>query len=189
MVEDFIKARHGEKAVTYLHPSLTEILAPTYGIILYQEQVMQICHRLGGFTLGEADLVRRAMGKKQPEALAAMREKFVQGAGARGIPRKTAEEIFHLMEFFAGYGFNKSHSAAYALIAYWTAFFKANYPQAFMAALLTSVMGNADKVRVYIEECRRLGIPIFPPDVNHSKERFTVEGKGILDAAAILTYS
>lgn len=179
MVEDFIKARHGEKAVTYLHPSLTEILAPTYGIILYQEQVMQICHRLGGFTLGEADLVRRAMGKKQPEALAAMREKFVQGAGARGIPRKTAEEIFHLMEFFAGYGFNKSHSAAYALIAYWTAFFKANYPQAFMAALLTSVMGNADKVRVYIEECRRLGIPIFPPDVNHSKERFTVEGDGI----------
>ncbi|MBA2133525.1 DNA polymerase III subunit alpha [Capillibacterium thermochitinicola] len=179
MVEDFIKARHGEKEVTYLHPLLTEILAPTYGIILYQEQVMQICHRLGGFTLGEADLVRRAMGKKQPELLAAMREKFVQGADARGIPRVTAEEIFHLMEFFAGYGFNKSHSAAYALIAYWTAFFKANYPQAFMAALLTSVMGNTDKVRDYIEECRRLGIPIYPPDVNHSKERFTVEGDGI----------
>lgn len=179
MVEDFIKARHGEKEVTYLHPSLTEILAPTYGIILYQEQVMQICHRLGGFTLAEADLVRRAMGKKQPEVLAAMREKFVQGAQERGIPRRTAEEIFHLMEFFAGYGFNKSHSAAYALIAYWTAFFKANYPQAFMAALLTSVMGNSDKVRVYIEECRRMGIPIFPPDVNHSQERFTVEGNGI----------
>ncbi|NLC54076.1 MAG: DNA polymerase III subunit alpha, partial [Firmicutes bacterium] len=179
MVDDFIKARHGEKEVTYLHPLLTEILAPTYGIILYQEQVMQICHRLGGFTLAESDLVRRAMGKKQPELLATMREKFVQGAGARGIPRGTAEEIFHLMEFFAGYGFNKSHSAAYALIAYWTAFFKANYPQAFMAALLTSVMGNTDKVRVYIEECRRLGIKIFPPDVNHSKERFTVEGDGI----------
>ncbi|NLY90084.1 MAG: DNA polymerase III subunit alpha [Firmicutes bacterium] len=179
MVEDFIKARHGEKAVTYLHPLLEEILEPTYGIILYQEQVMQICHRLGGFTLGEADLVRRAMGKKKPEVLAAMRDKFVTGAEAHGIPKKTAEEIFNLMEFFAGYGFNKSHSAAYALIAYWTAFLKANYPQAFMAALLTSVMGNSDKVRVYIEECRRLSIPVYPPDVNHSKERFTVEGKGI----------
>jgi DNA polymerase-3 subunit alpha len=179
MVEDFIKARHGEKEVTYLHPRLAEILEPTYGIILYQEQVMQICHRLGGFTLGEADLVRRAMGKKKPEVLAAMREKFVAGAGAQGIPQVTAEEIFNLMEYFAGYGFNKSHSAAYALIAYWTAFFKANYPQAFMAALLTSVMGNSDKVRLYIEECRHLGIPIYPPDVNHSKERFTVEDKGI----------
>jgi DNA polymerase-3 subunit alpha len=179
MVEDFIKARHGEKEVTYLHPLLEEILKPTYGIILYQEQVMQICHRLGGFTLGEADLVRRAMGKKKPEVLAAMRDKFVTGARERGIPNKTAGEIFNLMEFFAGYGFNKSHSAAYALIAYWTAFLKANYPQAFMAALLTSVIGNSDKVRIYIEECRRLGIPIYPPDVNHSKERFTVEGEGI----------
>ncbi len=179
MVEDFIRARHGEKAVSYLHPSLEEFLKPTYGIILYQEQVMQICHRLGGFTLGEADLVRRAMGKKQPEVLKAMREQFVTGAGARGIPRSTAEAIFNLMEFFAGYGFNKSHSAAYALIAYWTAFFKANYPQALMAALLTSVVGNSDKVRVYIEECRRLGIPVYPPDVNFSEERFTVEGEGI----------
>ena len=179
MVEDFIKARHGEKKVTYLHPRLAEILEPTYGIILYQEQVMQICHRLGGFTLGEADLVRRAMGKKKPEVLAAMGEKFVTGADTQGIPRGTAEEIFKLMEFFAGYGFNKSHSAAYALIAYWTAYLKANYPQAFMAALLTSVMGNSDKVRIYIEECRRLGIPIYPPDVNYSKERFTVEGEGI----------
>src|SRR5690606_33750584 len=103
MVEDFIKARHGEKEVTYLHPLLEEILTHTYGIILYQEQVMRICHRLGGFTLGEADLVRRAMGKKKPEVLAGMRDKFVTGAGARGIPKKTAEEIFNLMEFFAGY--------------------------------------------------------------------------------------
>ncbi|NLW56475.1 MAG: DNA polymerase III subunit alpha [Firmicutes bacterium] len=179
MVDDFVRARHGEKVVSYLHPLLEEILKPTYGIILYQEQVMQICHRLGGFTLGEADLVRRAMGKKQPEVLKAMREQFITGAGQRGIPRPTAEEIFHLMEYFAGYGFNKSHSAAYALIAYWTAFFKANYPQALMAALLTSVVGNSDKVRVYIEECRRLGIPVYPPDVNYSQERFTVEGRGI----------
>ncbi len=179
MVDDFIKARHGEKEITYPHPLLKEILKPTYGIILYQEQVMQICNRLGGFTLGESDLIRRAMGKKQPEVLNAMREKFVNGAGERGIFRKTAEEIFNLMEYFGGYGFNKSHSAAYALIAYWTAYFKANYPQAFMAALLTSVVGNSDKVRVYIEECRRIGIPIYPPDVNYSQVRFTVEGQGI----------
>lgn len=179
MVDDFVQARHGKKAVSYLHPLLEDILKSTYGIILYQEQVMQICHRLGGFTLGEADLVRRAMGKKKPEVLKAMREQFITGAGQRGIPRPTAEEIFNLMEYFGGYGFNKSHSAAYALIAYWTAFFKANYPQALMAALLTSVVGNSDKVRVYIEECRSLGIPVYPPDVNYSQVRFTVEGQGI----------
>jgi DNA polymerase-3 subunit alpha len=179
MVEDFIRRRHGEKEITYLHPALEEILRPTYGIILYQEQVMQICSRLGGFSLGEADLVRRAMGKKKPEVLAAMRRKFLDGAAANGISRQIGEEVFDLMEHFAGYGFNKSHSAAYALIAYWTAFLKANYPQAFMAALLTSVIGNSDKVGVYIEECRRLNIPVYPPDVNHSSSRFTVEDRGI----------
>ncbi len=179
MVDDFIKRRHGEKGNAYLHPLLEEILEPTYGIILYQEQVMQICHRLGGFTLGESDLVRRAMGKKQPEVLSALREKFVKGAEEQGISRKIGEEIFNLMEYFAGYGFNKSHSAAYAMIAYWTAYFKANYPQAFMAALLTSVIDRSDKVGIYIEECRKLGIPIYPPDVNHSQARFTVEDRGI----------
>jgi DNA polymerase-3 subunit alpha len=179
MVDDFIKRRHGEKENAYLHPLLEEILEPTYGIILYQEQVMQICHRLGGFTLGESDLVRRAMGKKQPEVLSALREKFVKGAEEQGISRKIGEEIFSLMEYFAGYGFNKSHSAAYAMIAYWTAYFKANYPQEFMAALLTSVIGRSDKVGIYIEECRRLGIQIYPPEVNHSQARFTVEGRGI----------
>lgn len=179
MAEDFIKRRHGEKNITYLHPDLEEILRPTYGIILYQEQVMQICSKLGGFSLGEADLVRRAMGKKKPEVLAAMRRKFLDGAAARGISQRIGEEIFDLMEHFAGYGFNKSHSAAYALIAYWTAFLKANYPQAFLAALLTSVIGDSDKVGLYIEECRRLGIPVYPPDVNHSSARFTVEGRGI----------
>lgn len=179
MTEEFIRRRHGEREITYLHPSLAEILKSTYGIILYQEQVMEICSKLGGFTLGEADLVRRAMGKKKPEVLAAMRRKFVEGAAAGGISGQVAEEIFNLMEHFAGYGFNKSHSAAYALVAYWTAYFKANYPQAFMAALLTSVMGNSDKVGLYIEDCRRMGIPIYPPDVNYSRERFTVEGEGI----------
>jgi len=179
MTEDFIQCRHGEKAITYLHPDLEEILKPTYGIILYQEQVMQICSKLGGFTLGEADLVRRAMGKKKPEVLAAMGRQFKEGAAQRGIPERIGEEIFGLMEHFAGYGFNKSHSAAYALIAYWTAYFKANYPQAFMAALLTSVTGSSDKVGIYIEECRRMRIPVYPPDVNHSSSRFTVEGEGI----------
>ncbi len=179
MTEDFIKRRHGEKEVVYPHPLLEEVLKPTYGIILYQEQVMEICSRMGGFTLGEADLVRRAMGKKKPEDLAAMRRKFVDGAVEKGIDPATAEKVFDLMEYFAGYGFNKSHSAAYALVAYWTAYFKANYPQAFMAALLTSVMGNSDKVGLYIEECRRMGIPVLPPDVNKSAHKFTVEEEGI----------
>lgn len=179
MTEDFIKRRHGEKEVTYLHPLLEEVLKPTYGIILYQEQVMKICSRLGGFSLGEADLVRRAMGKKKPEVLAAMRRKFVDGARAQGIESGVAEKVFELMEYFAGYGFNKSHSAAYALVAYWTAYFKANYPRAFMAALLTSVIGNSDKIGLYIEECRRMGIPVYPPDVNRSQVKFTEEGEGI----------
>jgi len=179
MADDFIQRRHGEKEVIYLHPRLEEILKPTYGIILYQEQVMQICSRLGGFSLGEADLVRRAMGKKKPEVLAAMRQKFLVGAQGQGIEAGVAEKIFDLMEYFAGYGFNKSHSAAYALVAYWTAYFKANYPRAFMAALLTSVIGNSDKVGLYIEECRRMGIPVYPPDVNKSRLKFTEEGEGI----------
>src|SRR5690554_4707253 len=135
MTEDFIKRRHGEKEVDYPHPLLEEVLKPTYGIILYQEQVMEICSRMGGFTLGEADLVRRAMGKKKPEVLAAMRRKFVDGAVKKGINPGTAEKVFGLMEYFAGYGFNKSHSAAYALVAYWTAYLKVKYPAEFMAAL------------------------------------------------------
>src|SRR5690554_5839627 len=179
MTEDFIKRRHGEKEVDYPHPLLEDILKPTYGIILYQEQVMEICSRMGGFSLGEADLVRRAMGKKKPEVLAAMRRKFVDGAVKKGINPGTAEKVFGLMEYFAGYGFNKSHSAAYALVAYWTAYFKANHPRAFMAALLTSVTGNSDKVGLYIEECRRMGIPVLPPDVNKSRIKFTVEEEGI----------
>src|SRR5690554_3681787 len=119
------------------------------------------------------------MGKKKPEVLAAMRQKFLAGAEGQGIEAGVAEKIFDLMEYFAGYGFNKSHSAAYALVAYWTAYFKANYPRAFMAALLTSVIGNSDKVGLYIEECRRMGIPVYPPDVNKSWLKFTEEGEGI----------
>lgn len=179
MVEDFIRSRHGERRVTYPHPMLEPILKETYGIILYQEQVMQICNTMGGFSLGEADLVRRAMGKKKPEVLASMRQKFMDGASIRGVEASKAGEVFDLMEFFAGYGFNKSHSAAYAWVAYETAYLKAHYPAEFMAALLTSIMGSSDKINQYIEECRRLGLKILPPDINHSVTSFSPETGGI----------
>jgi DNA-directed DNA polymerase III (polc) len=179
MAEDFIKCRHGQKSITYLHPLLEPILKETYGVILYQEQVMKIASSLGGFSLGQADLVRRAMGKKKPEVLAALREQFIQGAVGNLVPQDTAAAIFDLLENFAGYGYNKSHSAAYAMIVYQTAYFKTNYPGEYMAALLTSVMGNTDKIALYIEECRRMGISIFPPDVNRSKPYFNPEGAGI----------
>jgi DNA polymerase-3 subunit alpha len=179
MADDFIQARHGRKTNTYLHPMLEPILEETYGVILYQEQVMRIASVMGGFTLGEADLVRRAMGKKKPEVLAAMRQQFIQGALAREVEADIAGQVFDLMEYFSGYGFNKSHSAAYALVVYQTAYFKANYPQEYMAALLTSVMGNNDKVALYIEECRHLGLKILHPDVNRSGASFIPEGADI----------
>ncbi|MGB9920618.1 MAG: DNA polymerase III subunit alpha [Moorellales bacterium] len=179
MVEDFIRRKHGQVEVKYLHPSLEPILRDTYGVILYQEQVMRIASELAGFTLGEADLLRRAMGKKKPEVLAAQRSRFLEGAVARGVAEETAAQIFDLMEYFAGYGFNRSHSAAYALVAYQTAYLKANYPVQFMAALLTSVRNHPDKVPVYIEECRRLGIEILPPDVNASLADFSIAGNAI----------
>ncbi|MGD9155255.1 MAG: DNA polymerase III subunit alpha [Bacillota bacterium] len=179
MVEDYIQARHGQKTITYLHPLLEPVLRDTYGVILYQEQVMRIASVVGGFTLGEADLVRRAMGKKKPEVLAAMRQQFMDGALRRGVGRETAAAIFDLMEYFSGYGFNKSHSAAYGLVAYWTAFFKANYTQEYLAALLTSVMGNATKISLYIEEARRMGLKLLHPDVNQSGASFIPEGPAL----------
>lgn len=174
MVDDFIKNKHGEKKATYLHPKLEPILKDTYGVILYQEQVMRISSDLAGFTLGEADLLRRAMGKKKPEIIAGLRTQFVEGAVKSGVDGDIAGQIFDLMEYFAGYGFNKSHSAAYALVSYQTAYLKANYPVEYMAALITSVRDNTDKVAVYIEECRRMGIEVLPPDVNESGKNFTV---------------
>ncbi len=176
MVEDFIKRKHGQSPITYLHPSLQPILRETYGVILYQEQVMRIASDLAGFTMGEADLLRRAMGKKKPEVIAGLRSQFVDGAGSKGVASDTAGQIFDLMEYFAGYGFNKSHSTAYALVSYQTAYLKANYPVAFMAALLTSVMDSSDKIAQYIEECRKAGIEVIPPDVNESLVNFTVVG-------------
>jgi len=172
MVDDFIDRKHGRARVEYPHPDLEPILKPTYGVILYQEQVMQIAQVLANYTLGGADLLRRAMGKKKPEEMAKQREIFVQGALGRGVPEKTATYIFDLMEKFAGYGFNKSHSAAYALLAYQTAWLKAHYPAPFMAAVLSADMDNTDKVVGLIDECRSLGLTVMPPDVNRSAYRF-----------------
>src|SRR5579884_2246718 len=168
MIDDFIDRKHGRKKIEFELPELQEILAETLGVIVYQEQVMQIANRLAGYSLGEADLLRRAMGKKIAEEMAAQRERFVSGAVQRGFPQKKIEKIFDMMEQFAGYGFNKSHSAAYALLAYQTAYLKTHYPVEFMAALLTSVTGNTDDVVKYINECREMGIAVEPPDINVS---------------------
>jgi len=173
MVDDYINVKHGAKA-EYAHPWLEPILKPTNGVILYQEQVMQIARELAQYTLGGADMLRRAMGKKKPEEMAKEREKFTQGAVANAIDLKIASYIFDLMEKFAGYGFNKSHSAAYALVAYQTAWLKTHYPAAFMAAVLSSDMDNTDKVVVFIEECRQMQLTILPPSINLSEHKFTV---------------
>jgi len=179
MIDDFINRKHGKTKVTYELPQLQEILAETYGVILYQEQVMQIANSLASFSLGEADILRRAMGKKKKEEMAAQRAKFLVGCEKNKIPEKKAVRIFDLMEEFAGYGFNKSHSCAYALLAYQTAYLKTHYPVEFMAALLTSETGNTDKVVKYINEARGMSIPILPPDVNESDLFFTPVGESI----------
>src|SRR5271165_3301787 len=179
MIEDFVERKWGRKKIEYELPELEPHLKETFGVIVYQEQVMQIANRLAGYSLGEADLLRRAMGKKDPEAMAKQRERFVRGAVERGYPPKKVEKLFDLMEQFAGYGFNKSHSAAYALLAYQTAFLKTHYPVEFMAALLTSVSGTTDDVVKYINECREMGIAVEPPDVNVSDAYFTPHGDAI----------
>jgi len=173
MVGDFIDRKHGRAPVVYPHPSLETILSSTYGVILYQEQVMQIAQELGGYSLGAADLLRRAMGKKKPDEMALQREIFVEGAMERDVGVDQANYIFDQMETFAGYGFNKSHSAAYALIAYQTAYLKAHFPAAFMAAVLSADMDNTDKISIIIDDCRKLGLNVMPPDVNHCDYHFT----------------
>jgi DNA polymerase-3 subunit alpha len=179
MIDDFIARRHGKKKVAYDLPELEKILSETWGVILYQEQVMQIANGLAGFSLGDADLLRRAMGKKKPEEMAAQREKFLTGCHARKVPAKKAEKIFDLMAEFAGYGFNKSHSCAYAILAYQTAWLKTHYPVEFMAAMLTSETGNTEKVVKFIDEGRSMGITVLPPDVNSSDLNFTPVGDRI----------
>jgi len=172
MVGDYIDRKHGRSIVQYPHPALENILKPTYGVILYQEQVMQIARELAGYTLGAADILRRAMGKKKPAEMAKQRIIFVEGSMERGVDEDLANLIFDQMETFAGYGFNKSHSAAYALIAYQTAWLKAHYQAIFMAAVLSSDMDNTDKVDEFIHECRELGLEVQPPDINSSHHAF-----------------
>lgn len=178
MVDDFIDRKHGRAKVVYPHPELEPILKPTYGVILYQEQVMQIAQVLAGYSLGAADLLRRAMGKKKPEEMAKQREIFVSGATARNVDSDVASGIFDLMEKFAGYGFNKSHSAAYALVSYQTAWLKTHYKEAFMAAVLSSDMDNTDKVVIFLEECEALRIKVRLPSVNEGENKFSVLANG-----------
>jgi DNA polymerase-3 subunit alpha len=180
MVDDFINRKKGRAEVSYPHPQyqhecLKSALEPTYGVILYQEQVMQIAQEMGGYTLGGADLLRRAMGKKNASEMAKQRDLFVQGAIAKGFANNLASNIFDLMEKFAGYGFNKSHSAAYALVAYQTGWLKAHYPAEFMAATISSDMDKTDKVVTFIDECRAMNLDLLPPDVNQGQFQFSVD--------------
>ncbi len=177
MVEDFINRKHGRADIEYPFPELETVLAPTYGVIVYQEQVMQISQIIGNYTLGGADLLRRAMGKKLPEEMEKQRGLFMQGAEELGFDKEKAGALFDLMEKFAGYGFNKSHSAAYALISYQTAYLKAHYPAEFMAAVLSSDMDNTEKVVNFIEECEDMNLTVLPPDINLSHYKFTVSNK------------
>ncbi len=177
MVDDFIQRKHGQAVIVYPHPQLENILKPTYGVILYQEQVMQIAQELSGYSLGGADLLRRAMGKKKAEEMARQRSVFLDGAEERGVDREVATGIFDLIEKFAGYGFNRSHSAAYAVLSYQTAWLKAHYPAAFMAAVLSADMDNTDKVVTLIDECHNIGLEVLVPDVNSSSYMFDMAGE------------
>lgn len=183
MVDNFIERKHGKEAISYpdekwQHESLKPILEPTYGIILYQEQVMQIAQTLAGYTLGGADMLRRAMGKKKPEEMAKQRAGFEEGAIKNGVDGELAMKIFDLVEKFAGYGFNKSHSAAYALVSYQTLWLKTHFPAEFMAAVMTADMDNTDKIVTLVDECQRMGLTVIPPDVNTGRYRFSVNEDG-----------
>jgi DNA polymerase-3 subunit alpha len=179
VIDDFIDRKHGRSEIKYEVPQMEPILRDTYGIIAYQEQVMRCARDLAGFTMGEADLLRKAMGKKNPAVMQAQRERFVKGALTKGLSEKKATKVFDLMEYFAGYGFNKSHSTTYALLAYQTGYLKANFPWHFMAALLTIESENTEKLAMYLGECRELGVPVLAPDLNLSELHFTVCPDGV----------
>jgi DNA polymerase-3 subunit alpha len=179
LIPDFIKRKQGKVPITYEVPELEGLLKDTYGVIVYQEQVMAIANRVAGFSLGQADILRRAMGKKKPEEMEKLRAQFIDGARKRKITEPKAKKLFDLIQKFAGYGFNKSHAAAYAVVTYQTAYLKAHYPTEFMAALLTSETGNTDKIVGYLTECRDMGIKVLPPDVNESQKDFAVVDGGI----------
>jgi len=175
LIPQFIRRKHGEEKYTYLHPSLKPILDKTYGICVYQEQLMKIAHDLAGFSLGEADVLRKAVGKKIKSLLEAQKEKMINGMIKNGVKKEVALQIWDWVEPFARYGFNKGHSASYARITYQTAWLKAHYPDAYMAALLTSDFGNLDRIAIEVKECERLGIKVLPPSVNYSFVEFGVD--------------
>src|SRR5690606_8155677 len=175
MIDTYIDRKFGRAEVDYLHPSLTEVLTETYGVIIYQEQVMKIAQVLAGYSLGEADLLRRAMGKKKKEEMDVQRARFIAGASGKGVPEEQSGSIFDLVAKFAGYGFNKSHAAAYALISFQTGWLKANHPVEFMAASMSLDLSNTDKLAVFYQDCRRFDVPVKAPDVNRSSADFDVE--------------
>ncbi len=183
-IPTYINRKHGEEPVDCLHPLLEDILKETYGVIIYQEQVMQIAQVMGGYTLGKADVLRRAMGKKDKAAMAEQQALFVAGAVEKGVKEKHAADIFELVDKFAGYGFNKSHAAAYALVSYHTAYLKANYREEFLAASMTLDMANTDKLSVFAAEAKRSGIEVKPPCVNESEVAFTAEPPNVETGAA-----
>ena len=174
-IDTFINAKHGRSPIKYPHPSLAEILEETHGVIVYQDQVLLILQTFAGYSLGQADIVRKAMGKKNPELMRPERDKFIEGAVVRGFDRELAQEVFNLIEPFAGYAFNKAHSVSYALISYWTGYFKANFPHEYMASVLNSRMDHPDKTASAVTECFRMGIPVLRPDVNHSGAFFSID--------------
>lgn len=179
-IDDFIACKHGRKKITYLHPILEPILKETYGVIVYQEQVIQIANKVAGMSLAEADLLRRAMGKKDLKAMAEQKEKFIAGAEKNNISAEIATEIFNVIDKFANYGFNKSHSVAYSIVAYQTAYLKAHYLEEFLAANLSNEFGDTEKVTILLEDCRKLGVKVQPPDINYPSVKFDVEGKKII---------
>src|SRR5260370_18560835 len=179
MIDDFVERKHGRREVVFELPELKPILEATFGVIVYQEQVLQLSNLLAGYSLGEADLLRRAMGKKKLDEMEKQRARFLAGAKAKGFPQRKVEKIFDQMAKFAGYGFNKSHSAAYAYLAFITAYLKAHYPLKFLSALLTSESGNTAKVVKYINECRDMNITVLPPNVHSSDWNFTPDAQAI----------
>src|SRR5580765_791928 len=176
-IPKYIACKHGREKPEYLHPSLEPILSETFGVMTYQEDVMRIARELAGYTMGEADLLRRAMGKKIPSEMAQQRQAFLKGSEAKGISKDVAEQIFEQAAKFAGYGFNKGHAAAYAQVAYQTAYLKANYPVEFLAASMTLDIGNTDRLNVFRQEAQRLGVKVLPPDVNRSEAVFTCDAE------------
>ena len=185
-IPTYIKRKHGEEEITYLHPDLAPILDETYGIMVYQEQVMKIAQALGGYTMGGADKLRKVMGKKMRDEIPKQRKMFTEGAVAKGIDEGTATKIFDQMEKFASYGFNKSHAAAYSLVSYQTAYLKAHYPVEFMCAVMSLDMTNVDKLLLYKEECKKMGFKVLPPDINKSDADFDVEDGNIRYALAAI---